>query len=32
MRHNIPFVTADTIYSAFELDNDVADAAGNLMQ
>ena len=32
MRHNIPFVTADTSDGAFELDNDVADAAGNLMQ
>ena len=32
MREHIPFVTADTIYSAFALDSDHADAAANLMQ
>ena len=32
MREHIPFVTADTIKSAFALDSDHADAAANLMQ
>ena len=32
MKSQIPYVTADTIYSAFGFGTDVADAAANLMQ
>ena len=32
MKSEIPYVTTDTIYSAFGFDADIADAAANLMQ